>query len=343
MVFIYGECRRVTREAVRLYAERFPNRVIPSRSVFSNIIKHFQETGSVDNNKRQRSKKATNDDNTINILAAVAENPNVSTRQLECDSGISRRSILRILHFQKFHPFHISLHQELHGNDFQNRIQFCEWGLRKIQNDEMFLSKILFTDEASFTNHGQVNLRNLHYWSIENPRWLREVNHQKPWSVNVWCGIVNDQIIGPYFIDGTLNSHVYKQFLEQILPQLLENIPLNIRQSMWYQQDGCPAHSARTITIFLDRTFEDRWIGRSGIQKWPPRSPDLTPLDFYLWGKLKQQVYNEVPTSKEDMKERIRRACSMIDTNEIRNAIFSMTNRFRACIDAQGHHFEHLL
>ncbi|EFN67942.1 hypothetical protein EAG_00133, partial [Camponotus floridanus] len=88
--------------------------------------------------------------------------------------------------------------------------------------------------------------------------------------------------------------------------------------------------------------FEDRWIGRSGIQKWPPRSPDLTPLDFYLWGKLKQQVYNEVPTSKEDMKERIRRACSMIDTNEIRNAIFSITNRFRTCIDAQGHHFEHL-
>ena len=47
MIFVYGECRQIMREAVRLYAERFPDRVYPSFSVFSNIVQTFQETENV--------------------------------------------------------------------------------------------------------------------------------------------------------------------------------------------------------------------------------------------------------------------------------------------------------
>lgn len=342
MVIIYGECHRIMRKAVRVYGERFTDRNSPSLSVFANIIKKFRETGNVDKEKRIRAKKATDDGNTINILASVIQNPHVGTRQLERESGISQRSILRILKVNKFHPFHISLHQQLSENDFQKRLQFCEWGLRKLQDDQMFLNKILFTDEATFTNHGQVNCHNMHYWSVDNPRWLREVDKQRPWSVNVWCGLLHNKIIGPYFIDGTLNSHKYERILKDVLPELLEDISLDMRQSMWFQQDGCPAHSARNVTELLNRTFEGRWIGRSGSNKWPARSPDLTPLDFYFWGKLKEQVYREKPTTTVDMQERIKRACSVIDTTEICQAVSSVLQRFRLCLNVQGRHFEHL-
>ncbi|XP_018396215.1 PREDICTED: uncharacterized protein LOC108774573 [Cyphomyrmex costatus] len=180
-------------------------------------------------------------------------------------------------------------------------------GTTKTTKDDMFAIKILFTDEATFTNNGQVNLRNMHYWSVENSHWMREVDKQRPWSINVWASILNDKIIDLHFIDGPLNSRKYAQILTEILPLLLEDLPLNVRQSMLYQQDGCPAHSARIITELLNRKFGDCWIGRSGYNR-PARSPDLTLMDFYLWGKLKQQVYSEMPTTREDMKERIRRA-----------------------------------
>ncbi|KZC07787.1 hypothetical protein WN55_09813 [Dufourea novaeangliae] len=301
MVFVYVECLEIVRDAVRLYAERFPKRVTPSRSAFTNVINSFQETGRVDNKIRRRSKAATDDRNTVNILAAVTQNLHTSTRQLARESGISQRSVLRILHLNKFHAFHVSLHQELHGNDFQNRVNFCERDLQKLQSDELFLTKVLFTDEATITNCGQVNRHNMHYWSIQYPRWLREVDKQRPWSVNVWCELLNGEIIGPYFIDGTLNTSRYKHILTEILPHLLENIPVHIRQTMWSQQIGCPAHSAQIITQFLNVTFGDRWIGRAGNHKWPARSLDLTPLDFYLWGKLKQQVYTEIPTTKKNI------------------------------------------
>ena len=67
------ECRQIMSEAVHLYAERFPDRV---HSLFcftihnTNIVQTFQETGSVDNKKRKRIKKATDDGNSTNILAA---------------------------------------------------------------------------------------------------------------------------------------------------------------------------------------------------------------------------------------------------------------------------------
>ena len=57
---------------------------------------------------------------------------------------------------------------------------------------------------------------------------------------------------------------------------------------MWYQQDGCPVHSVRIITELLNRKFRNRWIGRLGNNRWATRSQDLAPMDFYLWGKLKQ-------------------------------------------------------
>ncbi|KOC63370.1 hypothetical protein WH47_04088 [Habropoda laboriosa] len=193
--------------------------------------------------------------------------------------------------------------------------------------------------EASFINHDLLNLRNMHYWSIENPRWLRSVDKQKLWRVNVWCGILNKQIIDSYFISGTLNREKNVTFLQN-RPQMLvhdapldiQNISLDIRQSMWFQQDGCPAHSARNVTKFLSNKFGDRWIGRSGSNKWPVRSPVLTPLDFYLWEKLKEQVYREKLTTKVDVQERIKRACSVIDTNEICEAVSSVLQRFRLCI-----------
>ena len=135
--------------------------------------------------------------------------------------------------------------------------------------------------------------------------------------------------------DRTLNSRKYAQILTEILPLLLEYLPLNVRRSM-YQQDGCPAYSARIITELLNRKFGDRWISRSRNKRWAASSPDLTLMDFYLWGKLKQ-VYSEIPMTRKDMKERIKRACVVIDPNEIRRAMLSI--RFRKCVDVQDDHF----
>ena len=94
---------------------------------------------------------------------------------MEKKSGICQRSVLRILHQHKFHLYRMSLHQDLYGNDFLKRVNFCNWIRRKI---------MCFSDEASFANTGNVNRHNMHYWANENPRWIRTIPFQHPWSVN---------------------------------------------------------------------------------------------------------------------------------------------------------------
>lgn len=106
-------------------------------------------------------------------MAAIAVNPHLSIRQINRDSDINRSSISRILRNNRMHPYHISLHQELTGNDFIQRVNFYNWMQEKLAQDDTFLSKIFFSDEATFNNIGVVNRHNMHYWSPVNPRWIQ--------------------------------------------------------------------------------------------------------------------------------------------------------------------------
>ena len=63
-------------------------------------------------------------------------------------------------------------------------------------------------------------MHNMHYWSAENPHWFRGVQHQGRWSLNVWCGILEGNIIGPYFFDQPLNGNIFLDFLANQLPIL---------------------------------------------------------------------------------------------------------------------------
>lgn len=100
-------------------------------------------------------------------------------------------------------------------------------------------------------------------------------------------GIVDDFLIGPVFLPERLTDEVYRNFLEPTLPQFLDDVPLDTRYAMWFMHDGAPAHFSMLAREFLTVTYGDRWIGRGGPHLWPARSPDLNPLDFFLWGHLK--------------------------------------------------------
>ena len=94
---------------------------------------------------------------------------------------------------------------------------------------------------------------------------------------------------------------MYKIFLEEVLPGLLDNVTLGFRRRLWFQHDGAPAHYALNVRRFLDQQFPNRWIGHGGAVSWPPRSPDLTPLDFFLWGHMKSLIYATPVESEEDL------------------------------------------
>ncbi|OXU31740.1 hypothetical protein TSAR_007917, partial [Trichomalopsis sarcophagae] len=99
------------------------------------------------------------------------------------------------------HAYHITLVQELQFEHFQHRIVFCQWALQMIENDPDFFNFVLFSDEAKFQSDGELNRHDCHYWSDVNPHWVRTVNHQRHWSIMVWCASINGYLIGPYYFE----------------------------------------------------------------------------------------------------------------------------------------------
>ena len=72
------------------------------------------------------------------------------------------------------------------------------------------------------------------------------------------------------------------------------------RERAWWAQDGAPPHRRRTVTARLAELCGNRVIALNHQVEWPPRSPDLTPLDFFLWGHLKANVFTSPPTYLDD-------------------------------------------
>jgi hypothetical protein len=62
----------------------------------------------------------------------------------------------------------------------------------------------------------------------------------------------------------------------------------------------------------LNEMLQARVISRRGTIEWPARSPDLNACDFFLWGYLKNKVYEKKPRTTEDLKRNIREEVATI-------------------------------
>lgn len=344
MLAVYFQCFENACIAARQYAIKYPERRHFSKKVFKRLAKCLRETGHTHPiPPPTRRRNVRSEDNVINVLALVEADPHLSTRKISQElNNVTKSTAHRILVDNKLHPYHVVLHQALSDTDFDRRLEYCHWLRGMCRENPRFLHQVLWTDEATFSSDGAVNLHNMHYWATNNPHWMLELDHQHKWSVNVWCGILGNRIIGPYIFNGRLNGESYLNFLQNELPVLLEDIPLETRAIMWYQHDGCPAHFSQNVRNFLDIRFANRWIGRGSLFPWPPRSPDLTVLDFYLWGRLKELVFATRPTTPEDMVVRIQNAANSISRAEIEAAVSSTRRKTNLCISNDGKHFEHL-
>ncbi|KAL1454591.1 hypothetical protein WDU94_010811 [Cyamophila willieti] len=191
--------------------------------------------------------------------------------------------------------------------------------------------------------------------AITHARWMAKAiyclkiylfrGHQTVYNVNVWCGLLGNRLLGPYFYENILDGEGYLDFLQNELPIMLENIPLDVRRDMIFQHDGCPAHGTNRVKRHVQQMFRLIIALRGGTIPWPPRSPDLTPLDYFLWGYSKDLVYNnQAPIeSVDEVKRSVRAACATLTPDVISAALNKdWVRRAEICFEQGGGRFEHL-
>ncbi|GFU06300.1 transposase [Trichonephila clavipes] len=184
-------------------------------------------------------------------------------------------------------------------------------------------------DEAHFWLNGYVSKQNCRIWSEANPQVYVETPLH-PEKLTVWCALWSGGIIGPYFFKNdeghnvTVNGDRYRAMITNFFIPELNNHDV---QELWFQQDGTTCHTARATIDLLKDTFGDRLISRFGPVNWPPRSCDLTPLDYFLWGYVKSLVCADKPQTPDHLEDNIRRVIADIRPQMLEKVMENWTSR----------------
>lgn len=317
---------------------------IPSRQTIEYINKTFDETGCVSKRMLKstgRERTVTTADNLRRVREEVLRSPDVSKshRRLSATLKLSPSSVYTILKELKLKPYIPRRTQQLNADDPDRRLEFCEVWNGMVSEDPSFPDRVMWSDEAKFHLNGNVNRHNCVFWR-EGP--LEDTHGKTAISIgiNVWCGLYSGGLLGPIFIEENVNGENYLQILKKTV------VPFFSKQfeDFVFQQDGAPAHYSNDVRNYLNDKLNGSWIGRRGAIEWPPRSPDLSPLDFFFWGVMKDRVYASKFTNIADLKKAIIKEAKVIakDGELLKKVCRSVTARIQECVDADGGNFEQL-
>ncbi|GFT30749.1 transposable element Tc3 transposase [Trichonephila clavipes] len=186
-------------------------------------------------------------------------------------------------------------------------------GISKQQADETDPhskdKKLCLTDEAHFWLNGYVNKQNRRIWSEANPQVYVETPLHPEKLFGALYGLVESFFKNDEGHNVTVNGDRYRAMITNFFIPELNNHDV---QELWFQQNGATCNTARATIDLLKDTFGDRLISRFEPVNWPPRSCDLTPLDYFLWGYVKSLVYANKPQTLDHLEDNIRRVIADI-------------------------------
>ena len=295
--------------------KQHPKLKVLNRMLIYRLVRKFEGKGTISDTRHNsgigRPRSVRTKENIDAIDRLITETPQKSVRRVlhELDCNVSKSSVHRILKFDlKLIPYKISVMQHLKETDIRSRLEFAHWILSR-PDSENLTDAIWFSDEAHFHLNNVVNKQNFRFWGSAKPNFYVEKPHNCE-KVTVWAALSSTGIIGPFFFEDTegeavtVNSERYLKLMKsKFLPALRRKV-VNF-DDVWFQQDGATPHTAGCVLQWLDNTFGDQYISYRTANVWPPHSPDLNPLDFFLWGYLKDRVYSPSPQTTEDLKQQL--------------------------------------
>ena len=312
------------------------------------MVKNFSESGILEKKKSKgRPVTATDENNVATAKQIIEGNRQINTKLLFQQLDICSKSAHTILKKKlSMHPYKMQICLKLHEGDFERRVAFCEWFLQKYADNSNFNQTLIMSDEAHFELLMDVSISKTSvFGQKENPKETTEISLHSE-RVTVRFGIHEHRIISSYlFEDGngqtvTVNGQRYNDMINDFLiPKVNE---MNVIDP-YFQQDGATCHIIRLNMEILRQTFPGILISRFGDVEWPARSPDHSPLDYFLWGYLKGKVYSNEPTNITQLKAAIEEEIQSIGQEMLTRAMVNLRHRAEISVRSAGQHLKHII
>jgi len=210
MIFVYSFCDSNSVQAITEYQQHFPNHRIPTQRMFTWVYQTMRDTSTLPD-VRIAADCDVNEgiDEEEAIVQMVQSSPRVSTQRIARRLCVPHTRVWRTLHAEGMYPYHVQWVQHLRPGYFAERLEFCKW----LNGSRELCRYILFTDESQFNRN--ICPHNSHVWADVNPHATVESNFQQRFSVTVWCAVLDDQLIGPFILEGHLTGEAYLRFLQE--------------------------------------------------------------------------------------------------------------------------------
>lgn len=238
-------------EAKRRFRNRYPGVRVPWKNAIVNMVKNWEEEGTVKNLNKERSGRRRTARSPANVARVQRDLRNGRTSARKNRVGLTKSSFNRTTRDLGYHPFRIQNRHALQAGDQQRRLTYSRW---LVQRPRRMNGEICIIDEANFRMNGSVCTQNVRYYAQRGnpPRHFtfdRPNNRQK---LNVLAAMVgNNTLIGPIFIDGNLTGEKYltivNQEIEPILRRQFGALRNGAVRRVWFFQDGATPH--RTVRV----------------------------------------------------------------------------------------------
>lgn len=290
-----------------------------------------ENSGNTPTQKPRSGRPRKTSARSVNVLKRTLEgNPRVTARVVKEDNPdvfgeVSVRTVSRRvneLHYTSHKPLRKPL---LTRAQRARRVAFANKYLTWSEDDWL---SVLWSDEATFTvtcNRGARVYRRKGSDALD-PRYV-ESTVKHPDSLMVW-GCFTGKGLGSLVVlpkNLKVNQGVYLELLSDYLPESFERTGATV-----FQQDGAPAHTAKSITTWLD----DCRV--SFIKDWPGNSPDLNPIEN-LWHMVKKDLQGKDVSSVPKLEAAIRVSWANTSPQHLHNLATSLPRRLKAVKKRKGH------
>ena len=141
--------------------------------------------------------------------------------------------------------------------------------------------KHMLSTDPSYDNRTIASTHKMQIWIATNNRDVPRVRKTKfPATVMVFGAVSSEGHIMPphIFEDGLkVNTKVYLDVLNSVVIPWCNQVAGG---RPWVsQQDSAPAHKSKETQAWLQK----KWYDFVPFSHWTPCSPDLNPLDYFVW------------------------------------------------------------